>query len=146
MKTLELGVKRRYLGEQYSIGTFSIDAVRLCDSLEDKNRDLNHDGDLDDPGEGKVYGQTCIPYGRYKVVMAMYHHGNRMAPLLVGVKTHSDIFIHAGNTPEDTLGCILPGENKEKGKVLNSRHYEDIISANVTKAEAEGIETYITIS
>ena len=31
------------------------------------------------------------------------------------------ILIHCGNTKEDTDGCILVGENNEKGKVNNSR-------------------------
>jgi len=145
IKTLELGIIRRFLGEKYTIGTFLIEDLRLCDTLEDKSRDLNNDGDLSDPGETKVKGETCIPVGRYRVKMAYSPHFKRRLPLLIGVKTHSGILIHRGNTPADTLGCILPGENKIKGQVINSTYYEVKICKAVEAAEKEGKEVWITI-
>ena len=35
------------------------------------------------------------------------------------------ILIHRGNSVKDTSGCILVGENKVKGMVLNSTPYEE---------------------
>jgi hypothetical protein len=69
----------------------------------------------------------------------------RLLPLLVDVPGFDGVRIHAGNTPGDTDGCILPGENKVKGSVINSRKYEDEIVRRI-KALPEGEETYITIT
>ena len=66
---MELTLLRRYKGVEYTIGTLSVNGQRFCDTLEDKVRDLNADGDLNDEGEGKVYGKTAIPYGTYEITL-----------------------------------------------------------------------------
>ena len=78
----------------------------------------------------KVYGKTAIPTGTYKVDMntvspkfkdrtwAKPYSGK--LPRLLDVKGYSGVLIHVGNKPEDTLGCLLVGENKVKGQVINS--------------------------
>lgn len=39
----------------------------------------------------------------------------------MNVPSFEGIRIHAGNTSADTEGCLILGENKQVGKVLNSR-------------------------
>jgi hypothetical protein len=146
--TLEFSLVRKYFNEEYTIGKLSADNVYLCDTLEDKVRDLqdrNHDGDFNDPGEGKVYGKTAIPYGRYQILFTYWKKHNRMAPLLQNVPGFTGIFIHSGNTAADSEGCILPGENKEKGKVLYSKYHVNIIENLIHGALRDGKEVYITI-
>lgn len=127
---MELRLKRIALRESYTIGKLYIDGTYFCDTCEDRVRDNNRDGDLNDIGEGKVYGQTAIPYGTYKVTMnvqspkysqrAAYAWCKGYLPRLVDVPHFEGILIHAGNDATHSAGCILVGENKVRGKVINS--------------------------
>jgi hypothetical protein len=127
---MELKLKRIALRDTYTIGRLYVDNHYFCDTLEDKVRDYNKDGDLNDIGEGKVYGKTAIPYGRYEITMkvqspkysqrASYAWCKGYLPRLLNVPHFDGILIHSGNTAEHSCGCILVGENKVKGQVLNS--------------------------
>lgn len=120
---MKMLLKRRFLGDNYTIGTLYIDGIRFCDTLEDKNRDVNKNGKFD-KGEKKVQGETCIPYGTYKVTLNLSPRFKRPLPRLIDVPDFDGVLIHRGNTAKDTQGCILVGENKVKGKVINSTPYE----------------------
>lgn len=127
---MELKLKRIALRNTYTIGRLYVDNHYFSDTLEDRVRDLNKDGDLNDAGEGKVYGKTAIPYGRYEITMevqspkysqrASYAWCKGYLPRLLNVPHFDGILIHAGNTSEDSSGCVLCGENKVKGQVINS--------------------------
>ena len=120
-----LTLKRRYLGEEYTIGSlFDTMGHYICDTIEDKVRDYNKDGDLLDAGEEKIWGQTAIPYGVYEVDLTMSPKFKRLLPLVKNVRHFEGIRIHRGNTAGDSAGCILPGENKKKGQVINSTYWE----------------------
>jgi len=134
---MKIQVKRRYFGEEYTIGTMSINGERFCDTLEDKNRDLNHNGKFDN-GEIKVNNETCIPFGTYDVIVNMSPKFKRELPRLLDVPSFDGVLIHRGNTKDDTAGCILVGENKEKGKVLNSTKYENELVARCKSALSAG--------
>ena len=139
---MKLELKRRFLGESYTIGYLSIDGKKFCDTLEDKVRDLNKNG-VFDGDEKKVYAETAIPYGTYNVVVDYSPKFKRELPRLQNVKHFEGILIHRGNTAEDSAGCILVGENKVKGKVINSTPYEREL-VRILK-EAQGRKEPITI-
>lgn len=132
---MELLLKRRFLGERYTIGTLFIDGERFSDTLEDRVRNIEKDG------KGKVYGETAIPAGRYKVIVSRSPRFKRDLPRLLNVPHFEGILIHRGNTEKDTHGCILVGENKIKGKVVNSTPYEKKLVAMLKKEDS----IYITI-
>lgn len=130
---MRLLLKRRFKGEAYTIGTLYVDGARFCDTLEDRVRDLAG-------GEAKVPGKTAIPKGRYKVIVNRSPKFGRDLPRLLDVPQFEGVLIHRGNTAADSAGCILVGENKEKGKVINSTPYEEKLVA-LCKAAQSGGET-----
>ena len=127
---MELTLKRIALRDTYTIGKLYINGTYYCDTCEDRVRDNNKDGDLNDVGEGKVYGKTAIPYGRYEITMkvqspkysqrASYAWCKGYLPRLLNVPHFEGILIHGGNSADDSCGCLLTGENKVKGQVINS--------------------------
>jgi hypothetical protein len=127
---MKIEVKRIYKGEEYTIGRMYVNGEYFCDTLEDKVRDIEK--------EGKVYGQTAIPSGEYKVIVNQSPKFGRILPRLLDVPYFEGILIHRGNTHQDTGGCILVGENRIKGKVVNSTKYEERLTALCHVAQLKG--------
>ena len=141
---MRLRLERKYFKEDYTIGNLYVDGEFFSNTLEDKNRDLNKNGRFDN-GETKVYGQTCIPFGTYRIIVNMSPKFGRELPRLLDVPHFEGILIHRGNTPENTLGCILVGENKVKGKVINSTPYEERLVRMMKEALSRGEDITIEI-
>ena len=113
MKTLTL--TRIAKRADYTIGRLEDEnGVKICDTLEPTWRDYKG-------GELKVPRKSAVPEGTYPVVVTKSKKFGKYLPLLVGVPGFEGIRIHSGNTVNDTEGCILVGQNLEKGKVLLSR-------------------------
>lgn len=142
---MEVKVKRiTPIDYPYTIGKMYIDGEYFCDTLEDRVRDINKNGKFDN-GEVKVAGETAIPYGRYQVVVNMSPRFKRELPRLLNVPNFEGILIHRGNTDKDSSGCILVGENKVKGKVINSTPYEQKLVSILKEVQNKGEEIWITI-
>ena len=110
----------------------------FCDTLEPTWRDYEH-------GAYKVKGKSAIPEGRYAVVISYSPKFKQWLPILLGVPKFEGIRIHAGNTAKDTDGCILVGENKRVGEVINSRHWLYELKHRIVEAKDRGEAVWITI-
>lgn len=111
---MKLVLKRTALKENYTIGELFINNNYFCDTLEDTVRDFGENG------ENKIFGLTAIPYGTYQIIINHSNRFNRDMPLLLNVPYFEGVRIHAGNTPENTEGCILVGVNSIKGALTQS--------------------------
>jgi hypothetical protein len=88
----------------------------LAYTLEDEQRDK------------KVYGETRIPNGTYKLGLRKeggYHakYSKRFSDFHIGMLHVLDvpgfeyILIHCGNTDEHTAGCLLVGDSQENNQI-----------------------------
>lgn len=118
---MEILVKRLYKKSAYTIGKMYIDGQYFCDTVEDTDRGLTQSMSSQQVAVKKFYGKTAIPTGRYRVTLTYSNKFGKTLPLLKDVLCFSGVRIHSGNTAEDSLGCIIVGENKIKGGVINSR-------------------------
>lgn len=129
---MKILVKRVAKKEKYTIGKMYVDDVYVCDTIEDKDRDLTLNTPLNDIKKKKVYGQTAIPSGTYNVTLDVVSTkfvqkpyfkelcGGKL-PRLMNVPGFDGVLIHTGNDEDDSYGCIIVGYNKVKGKVIESR-------------------------
>ncbi len=145
---MELTLTRIAKRKSYTIGRLDIDGDYFCDTLEPTWRDIapgGADGKSKPQGK-KVFGKTAIPEGRYPVVITYSPKFEQWLPLLLHVPLFTGIRIHAGNTAEDTAGCILPGLNRAKGMVLDSTRYVNLLKRCIVEAKERGEGVWITVA
>lgn len=131
---MEILVKRIANKPTYTIGHLYIDGEYFCDTLEDTNRNLTQGDSIIKIRKTKIKDRTAIPSGTYKVTMnivsprysnfARYPYAKQFGgkmPRILNVPGFEGILIHPGNTHNHTSGCLLVGENKVVGKVINSQ-------------------------
>ena len=125
-------------GLDYTISKLFINDVYFCYIMEDKIR------------EEKIKGITAIPRGTYEVVITMSNRFKRLLPLLLNVPNYEGVRIHAGNTSEDTEGCLLPGLSlgtvNEKRAVTNSRQAFEMVFKKIQSALDKGEKVTIKLS
>lgn len=141
---MKLALKRKYLGDKYTIGDLFIDGRYFCNTIEDTVRELPIACPYTPKGQsckckGKIFAETAIPAGTYKVTMEHSPRFKRKLPLLHNVPHFIGILIHSGNDESASAGCLIVGSNNVKGKVTQSRVTSDKLNAILSK------ETQITI-
>ena len=159
---LRLLLHRAALKSKYTIGHLYLVSgdkrTYICDTIEDKVRDLNHNGKFDN-GEVKIPSQTAIPYGTYEVTLAIkspkfsnytkYPYArkyNGHMPRLIHVPHFEGILIHCGSTQNSSAGCLIVGYNKVVGRVINSQQaFYKLMDNYLLPAHKAGKRIFITI-
>lgn len=127
---MNLKLARTYLGPKYTIGHLYINDKYFCDTIEDTDRGLNKSMPVSEILRLKVKHKTAIPTGIYTIAMGVkspkystkqkYKFTEGRMPRLLSVPGFDGILIHPGTTQDDSSGCLIVGQNKEVGKVINS--------------------------
>lgn len=133
MEDLIISVDRKWKKDKYTISNLVIRrgsvVLMKTNCIEDTDRRLTQDMSMDYIKKKKIYGMTAIPAGKYKVVLSYsqkfgaksaYAWCKGILPEVLNVPGWSGVRIHAGNSAEDSLGCILPGKNNKPGWVSDS--------------------------
>jgi len=132
LKLVRTAKKDKYtIGHLYMQDKQNGQWVMLCDTIEDRDRGLDQSMSLANIERIKVKHQTAIPTGTYEIDMSTVSGtfvkketyksfcGGKV-PRLKYVKGFSGILIHSGTDQDSSSGCIIVGENKVVGKVINS--------------------------
>ena len=153
---MELLLIRRWPKPTYCIGALYINGVRFHETLEDKDRGITQDMPTTEIYKKKVYGYTAIGKGRYRIDMNSVSpkfktrnwaakYGGRV-PEILDVKCFTGVRIHPGSDASSTNGCICVGENKVKGKLINSQKtYFELMDNYLEPARLRGEEIWLTI-
>lgn len=137
---MELLVKRDTFTENTTIGKLFVNGIEYCETLEDKDRQL------EDFPDRKVYGKTAIPRGRYEVVIDYSPHYQRNMPHILDVPNYVGVRIHAGNYEKDTEGCLLVGRTRGVDFIGDSRSVFNLLYKEFELAIEGGEKIHITIA
>lgn len=149
---MELNVHRKQVADgTATLGDIFVNDAWYGFTLEDKPMGPN----------GKVSGETCIPSGRYRIMFRevmsgktkQYREHKRYGEFftwhleLQGVPGFDYVYIHAGNTPEHSEGCILVGYTQEYDKAFIGRSGDCFIALYKVVQEAleNGEEVWINV-
>ena len=109
-----INITRTYRKNSWTIGKLYVNGSYVCNTLE------LHDSTY--YGEDFVLGKSAIPVGVYTLATCVWSPKfNDFRPRITDFKYSKNILIHEGNKPEQTEGCILVGNNRVTGMVLNSK-------------------------
>lgn len=110
---MKLKLERFYSTKDATLGSLSIDGQFECYTLEDEYREV------------KVHSETRIPAGTYQIKLQTHgtmtgKYAKRFPDVHEGmlwlqdVPNFTTIYIHIGNTDDDSSGCILVGTSYSK--------------------------------
>ncbi len=122
-----------------NLGKLFVDGKLLGQTLEDTDRHLEAGGE-------KIYGETAIPRGRYKVQLSYSQRFKRIMPEVLDVPGFTGIRIHGGNDEEDTHGCPLLGAVRTATGVAQCGGINQRLINLLEAAEIRGEEIYLEVT
>ncbi len=141
---MSLVLKRVKSDADTTIGNLWLDGKLFCFALEDEHRDV------------KVASETRIPTGTYQILPRLaggmiqrykkrfpWHRGMLHLQNVPGFKY---VYIHVGNTDEDTAGCVLVGFGTDLRKMTlqsSVAAYKALYERVYAAAEARELEITI---
>ena len=141
----------------YTHGRMYLDECGFfCWTLEDEDRGLTQEMPVSMIQTLKVYGQTAIPKGTYRVRMdvvspklknkAYAKKYGGCLPRLENVPGYEGVLIHPFNTAEESLGCIGPGVYAGPGRIKDStKAFYDLMDFYLVPAHKRGEAIWITL-
>ena len=145
MNTMELQLKREKVAGRNTPGKLYIDNAYFCYTIEDV---IRKDPKPETPeNEAKVYGETAIPAGRYRITITYSPKFRRKMILVNDVPGYTGIRIHGGRDHEDSLGCPLVGYKRmSNGKLTETLQASAELFRQIDTALKERKEVYIAIT
>jgi len=142
---MNIRIQRIQKYPDHSEGLFYINGKLICFTLEDEKRDV------------KIKSETRIPAGQYEITLrtvgimhtkySLRSPGHKGMLWIRNVPGFDFIYIHIGNTDEDTAGCLLVGQNLSIGKnfISSSALAYQAIYTQIIKAIEQKERVFIQI-
>ncbi len=133
---MKITVQRAPSQSSATIGKMYIDGIFACYTLEDQIREV--------PGQPveswKVHSDTAIPAGTYRIALEPSSRFGADTLTLLDVPGFKYIRMHAGNTSDDTEGCLLLGMQATDHSLIGgtSRPAVALVKGEVQRAIARG--------
>lgn len=150
---MELKIDRIFRTNTCTIGELYVDGKHITDTLEDPVRPLPKKCDNTPTGKTcnckeKLYGNTAVPDGTYKVKLSYSNRFKRVMPEICDVPHFLGVRIHTGNSSADSEGCILVGtwDGVKENWISNSRTAYNKLLTLLQKAVQNKEQITITIN
>ncbi len=140
---MRIKVIRHTFLKDRTIGTMYINGLRFCETLEDVDRGLHQEMELDAIKKIKVYGETAIPYGTYNLKMAYSPKYKKKMPLLENEPGYSGVLAHIGNIPSNSKGCLLVGMKVVNNNLVSSTIAFDALMEQLNFYKSQDIKITI---
>lgn len=139
---MDLILQRKAYDVESTEGELLLQGTHVCYTLEDTVRERSGVP----VSEWKIKERTAIPTGRYKVTLEDSRRFGPETLSLANVPGFYAIRMHAGNTSDDTEGCVLLGGQVKDGKIVGGTsrpavaHVKSLVRAAVERGEDVWLE------